>query len=237
MLSYLWRRRLQRFMGYRRTPLAPGEWYHCYTRGIDGRSTFLDHFDYQRFVQALYLCNNSKPIERSSFWKLTHEKVFELPREKNLVSVGAYALMPNHVHLLLKECEEGGISKFMQRLGTSYTMYFNKRYTHIGNLFVKPFRSKHIMDDSYLRRIVSYIHCNPAEIFEPGWKKGLVRNPKGLQEKLESFRYASLTDYSNSSRPEAALLDWNSINKLLREQMPPLKKLIPDAIEYYQTLS
>lgn len=223
-------------MGYRREPIVPGEWYHCYTRGIDGRKTFEDVFDYQRFTQALYLSNNTTTIERSLFWHLTHEQIFELQREAPLVAIGAYALMPNHFHLLLKEIEEGGISKFMQRLGTSYAMYFNERYKHIGNIFVKPFRSRHVKTDNYLRRIVAYIHCNPAEIFEPGWKEGRVSDTKLLQQKLEGFPHASLIDYQNPKRPESKLLDWDSIHNLLDEQMPPLVTLIPETIAYYQGL-
>lgn len=223
-------------MGYRRQPLAPGEWYHCYTRGIDGRKTFEDKFDYQRFTQALYLSNNTDTIERSTFWRLGHEKVFELPRKGQLVAVGSYALMPNHFHLLLKEVKEGGISKFMQKFGTSYTMYYNTRHQRIGNLFVKPFRSRHVSTDNYLRRIVTYIHCNPAEIFEAGWKQGQVSDSQRLKKQLETFPYSSFIDYMNPKRSEAKLLDWSSINDLLKVQMPPLKALIPEAIAYYQSL-
>jgi len=223
-------------MGHRREPIAPEEWYHCFSRGIDGRKTFEDTFDYQRFTQALYLSNSIETIERSSFWRLTHEEIFELQREAPLVAVGAYALMPNHFHLLLKEVEEGGISRFMQRLGTSYTKYFNERYARIGNLFVKPFRSKHVGTDNYLRRVVAYIHCNPAEIFEPGWKTGRVSNVHRLKKELETFPYSSLMDYLEQKRPEAKLLNWMSIDDLLRGEMPPLKTLIPEAIAYYQEL-
>ena len=223
-------------MGYRREPLAPGEWYHCYTRGIDGRKTFGHRFDYQRFTQALYLSNSDAPIERSTFWHLKHEEVFQLDRQAPLVAVGAYALMPNHIHLFLKEVEAKGISKFMQKLGTSYAMYYNMRYQRIGNLFVKPFRSKHVATDGYLRRIVSYIHLNPAEIFEPGWKEGKVKNIHMLKKNVETFPHSSLPDYLGTERPENKILDWISIEDLLREQMPSLKKLIPEAITYYQGL-
>lgn len=224
-------------MGYRREPIAPGEWYHCYTRGIDGRTTYTDAFDYQRFTQALYLSNSTAPINRSTFWKLNHGEVFDITRQKPLVAVGAYALMPNHYHLLLKEIEDGGLSKFMQRLGTSYTMYFNERHEHMGNIFVKPFRSRHIGTDEYLRRVVEYIHCNPAEIFEPGWKNGQVTNIQKLKDNLEAFPYASLLDYLGCNRPERKVLDWDAIGDLLNGHMRPLEKLIPEAIAYYEELS
>lgn len=237
MIPYPLEATLPEDMSFRREPLAPGEWYHCYTRGIDGRKTFEDTSDYRRFTQALYLSNSLATIERGSFWRLTHEKIFELPRELPLVSVGAYALMPNHFHLLLKENEEGGISKFMHRLGTSYTKYYNQKYERIGNLFIKPFRSRHVGTDSYLQRIVAYIHCNPAELFEPGWKDGQVHNVEQLKIKLEKFPHSSLLDYRGTRRPESRLLDWESIRDLLDAKMPPLKVLVPETIAYYKDLA
>lgn len=223
-------------MGYRRELFGPGEWYHCYTRGIDGRITFEIQDDYRRFVQALYLSNSAETIERGRFQRLDHEEIFNLPRGARLVGVGAYALMPNHIHLFLKEIEEGGISKFMQRLGTSYTMYYNTRYKHIGNLFVKPFRSRHVATDGYLKRIVSYIHLNPCSLYEYGWKAGQVNNMDGLREFLEYYPYSSMTDYQGARRPENALLDWGEINELLREQTLPLETLLPEMAEYYAQL-
>ena len=81
----------------------------------------------------------------------------------------AYCLMPNHFHLLLQDAlpAGGGISKFMQKVGTAYTMYFNASRERAGNLFVKPFRSKHVSDDRYFKRVAQYIHFNPIELMEP----------------------------------------------------------------------
>lgn len=223
-------------MSLRRTPLAPGEWYHCYTRGIDGRNVFASAFDYERFTEALYISNAVEVIPRNRFQHDSHEDILNVARGESIVAVGAYALMPNHFHLLLKEIQEGGISKFMQRLGTSYTMYFNKKYQHIGNVLVGPFRSKHIGADSYLRRIVSYIHLNPAEIFEHGWKEGRVKDVRALEKYLKEFPHSSLPDYTGTKRPENNVLAWSDIEDLLRWNTLPIKKLLPEAVEYYAGL-
>ena len=152
-------------MGYRRVPFAVDEWYHCFTRGIDKRTTFEDEDDAARFTELLCLANDTKPIERSNFAHTSHQAILEIPRHQTIVSIGAYYLMGNHYHLLLQEKSEGGISKFMQKVGTGYTMYFNEKNDRIGSLFVGPFRSKHIAQDAYLRRVTQYIHLNPAELF------------------------------------------------------------------------
>jgi putative transposase len=224
-------------MGYRRQPFAPGEWYHCYTRGIDKRTVFHDKGDRNRFLEALYLCNSIKTIERDNIKHLPHSEILQRERKGPLVGIGAYALMPNHFHILLKEVEEGGTAKFMQKVGTSYAMYYNLKYEHIGNLFVKPFRSKHVADDRYLRRVISYIHLNSVELFEPGWKEGRVKNFIALKKFLEQYQYSSLPDYLGNKRPERSLLDWVSIKNLLSEHVPPLKKLLPEMASYYQELN
>jgi len=224
-------------MGYRRHSIAPGEWYHCYTRGIDKRTTFEDELDYQRFQQALYLSNSNATVDRNNIKRRTHAEIFYAERGTALVAVGAYALMPNHFHLLVKELVEGGLVKFMQKLGTSYTMYFNTRRERTGALFVGPFRSRHVADDRYFGRVVPYIHLNPVEIFEPRWKEGMVRNIKILEEKILTYPYSSLLDYLEEQRPESAIIDANELMTSLDKKIPSLEVLLPEMREYYQDLN
>ena len=223
-------------MGYRRTPFAPNEWYHCFSRGIDGRTIFETEDDFQRYEELLYLANDTKPVDRAAIRTLSHEEIFGLPRKESLVSIGARCLMNNHPHLLLKEEVEGGISSFMQKIGTGYTMYFNIKRERIGNLLVGPFRSKHITDDRYLRRVVQYIHLNPAEIFEPDWKKGIVRNKEILEKKLRDYKHSSLPDYLDELRPQRAILDEEAID-FLSDDLPSLGEVLHDAGAYYAELA
>lgn len=224
-------------MGYRRHSIAPGEWYHCYTRGIDGRITFETPDDYNRFREALYIANSTKNIDRGPIQHLDYRGVLTVERDEPLVAIGAYCLMPNHFHLLLKEIVEGGIVKFMQKIGTSYTMYFNIKNKRVGSLFVGPFRSRHVDDDRYLARIVPYIHVNPVEIFEPQWKEGVVKNIRSLERKLSAYPYSSFPDYQGNTRVEKCIINQQETAELLSEKMPPLRTLLPETLEYYQTLS
>lgn len=224
-------------MGYRKTPFALGEWYHCYTRGIDKRSTFQTERDFERFIEALYLSNNTESVERGRFQHKTHAEILELDRSKPLVAIGAYCLMPNHFHLCLKELRDGGISKFMQRVGTSYGKYFNIKNDRIGNLFVKPFRAKHIASDEYLTKVIQYIHLNPVELYEPQWKEGIVRDMHALLENIRYYSHSSLLDYEGNIRPESALISWSEVNDFLLEKMPPLASLLDEARAYYEELA
>ena len=221
-------------MAYRRTPFAPGEWYHLYSQGIDKRNIFLDKHDLKRFQALLYLANSAEPVNFESIKtkNITHEEIFTMPRVETLVAVGAYCLMKSHPHLVVQERKEGGITAFMRKLGTAYTMYFDRKYGRIGNLMVKPFRSKHIGDDRYLRRVVQYVHLNPAEIFERGWKKGRVRDKRALEQRLLSYMFSSLPDYFGDKRPELGILD-TEIHGLLRDDLPQFSDILEEAALYY----
>ncbi len=224
-------------MAYRRTPFAPDEWYHIYSQGIDKRDIFLDKGDFQRFQALLYLANNVEPVnfELIKVNKVPHKAIFTLPRTETLVAVGAYCLMKNHPHIVVQEKKEGGTTAFMRKLGTAYTMYFDRKYGRIGNLMVKPFRSKHIDDDRYLRRVVQYVHLNPAEVFEQGWKKGKVHNLQALERRLLGYTFSSLPDYFGNKRPERQILDKEAYD-LLRDSLPKFRDVLKEAMAYYDEI-
>lgn len=206
------------------------EWFHCYNRGIDKRNVFDNEYDSERFLQLLYLLNSTKTDHRSNIPNWTTEKILARDRGEPLVSFGAYCLMPNHFHLLLKEIVEGGIVRFMQKLGTAYTMYFNKKNDRVGNLFYKPFRSRHVSDDRYFQRVINYIHCNPAERFESGWKKGIVRSMARLEHDLRNYRYSSFAEYCAGGRATATILSPDGFE--IHASSNP-RRMLEDARAYY----
>jgi len=71
--------------------------------------------------------------------------------------------MSNHFHLILKQIQDGGVVKFMRKLGTGYTMYFNQKNKRSGSLFQGRYKAKHIDKDRYLKQLVHYVHANPLD--------------------------------------------------------------------------
>lgn len=211
---------------------AVGEIYHCYNRGVDKRITFNTRTDYERFVELLFLCNDKNPKQRSNLGGISHGEIFNIKRGMPLVSIGAYALMPNHFHLLLQEVVDGGISTFMGMVGNSYTKYFNIKNARNGNLFIKPFLSRHIVNDQHFSHIAQYIHLNIVELFEPNWKNGRLSSVLELEKTLIKYSYTSLPDYFGKNRIENKLLN-EKFKNLLSEDLPPLNKIIDDALKYY----
>jgi putative transposase len=192
-------------MSTRNHDLATGEFYHIYNRGVDKRNIFETKADYDRFMQLLYLCNSSNAINLRDA-RESRLGVFGQKREDQLVSIGAYCLMPNHFHILITSNEDGGITKFMNKLSTGYVMYFNKRNERSGSLLQGAFKSKHADSDQYLKYLFSYIHLNPYKLSKPQLPEG---SPRGIGtfRYLKEYEYSSLVDYFGPSREEGKILD------------------------------
>ncbi len=139
-----------------------GAFYHITARGNNKENVFCDAPDREKYLHF---------VER-------YKGRFDF-------RLHAYALMPNHVHLLI-ETGKDPLSKIMQALQTSYTMYFNKRYGRVGHVFQGRFRSLLCDKDSYLIELVRYIHLNPI-------RAGLVRN-------LKDYPWTSHGEYLGKKR-------------------------------------
>ncbi len=176
-----------------------GEWYHCFNRGVDKRQIFDNEYDADRFLMLLYLANDKESINLFSIRRPRLRDILKNRRGIPNVAIGAYCLMPNHYHILLKEIVDGGITSFMRKIGTAYTMYFNSKHERVGHLFTGTFRARHVVDDRYFQKVLPYIHCNPAELYEPGWRSGKVRNMNALEGKLVEYPYSSMRSYVRKS--------------------------------------
>lgn len=220
-------------MTRRDVPFAVGEWYHCYNRSIEKRTSFEDFRDYYRFLELLYLANDESPLRRNDIGIHKFEEVLNIPRGKKLVAIGAFCLMPNHFHLVLKEVSEGGITTFMRKIGTAYTLYFNSRHERIGNLFLKPFKSRHVSTDLYFQHLVNYVHCNPAVLYEPKWRAGHVVDPQFLEERLVAYPYSSLSAHTDAPTSTSVILDAEVFSIV---HTVPIQRMLREARQYYADL-
>lgn len=199
---------------YRKTPFAEEEHYHIYSRGVEKRKIFLNTKDYARFVALLYIMNQDAPFRMDNFLqahKNNLKEIFKEKRNKTLVSILGYCLMPNHFHLILYEHTEEGITKFMGKLLTAYSMYFNTKYERSGSLFTHPFRSENINRESQYLYIFSYLHLNPLSLIEKKWKEDGVKDKKEARKFLDKYQFSSYKDFINQERPEIAIIDYTRI--------------------------
>ena len=128
---------------------AAGAIHHIIIRGIERRKVFRDDADRKNFLERL-----GKIVSETETQCL------------------AWALIPNHVHLLLRTGSVA-ISKPMQRILTGYVVSFNHKYRRHGQLFQNRYKSILCQEDRYLLELVRYIHLNPL-------RAGLVSGPRTL---------------------------------------------------------
>lgn len=193
-------------MAIRKITFAPGEYYHIYNRGNSKQAIFHDDADRIRFVHLLFLSNGSN---RFNIHDLQRNKdVFDHTRGEQLVSIGAYVLMDNHFHILVTQGEKGSISKFMQKLTTGYSMYYNQKYSRTGGLFEGKFKATHASSDRYLKYLFAYIHLNPVKLTDSSWKERGIQSVEIALNHIATYEWSSYPDYSGEkSRAVAALLD------------------------------
>lgn len=111
-----------------------------------------------------------------------------------LIDILTICLMPDHIHLLVRQNVENGISLFFQKMG-GYSSYFNKKYKRFGSLFQRPFKAIHIKTQDQLLIVITYIHLNPISLIEPNWKIEGISDPEKVMQFLESYPWSSYAHY------------------------------------------
>lgn len=133
------------------SPLQPGRFYHVYNRGVNGGDLFREKRNYRYFLE-----------------KYAHH----VP---SVVKTFAYALLPNHFHLLveIRTCKPSStgtdavlppkhVSRAFANLYSGYAKAINKAYGRSGSLFERPFQRIEVDSDRYFQHVIRYIHQNPA---------------------------------------------------------------------------
>ncbi len=134
--------------------LQKGQFYHVFNRGNNKQDIFVDKQDFSNFLKRLYIILDIPYLGRPL-------KVKPLP--KSSFTIVSYCLMTNHYHFFIRQNAEIPISKLVLKLCTSYSMYFNKKYNHIGHVFQDRFKAKLVTTDSYFSNLSAYIHLNPKD--------------------------------------------------------------------------
>jgi REP element-mobilizing transposase RayT len=147
-------------MGIRKIKFVNEEYYHVFNRGVDKRTIYESKEDLYHFFTRLATLNTTDNSTYSKDKRKNIKNEIILDNGDELVSIVAYCLLPNHFHLLLKQRTEDGVSKFMQRIGTSYTKFFNEKYQRSGSLFQGKFKANHVTGDLGLPTLSSYVNLN-----------------------------------------------------------------------------
>ncbi len=190
----------------KRIALIPGEYYHIYNRGVDKRTIFQDKNDLALILSYLKKFNTIESF--GGLRKLRFKGRGSTSHSDGLVEIIAFCLNPNHFHMILKPLVEGGIEKFMQKIATGYTMYFNEKYERSGSLFEGRYKAKHINSNEYLLYLGAYVNLNymvhgytENDLYESSWPeyvshetKTKITNPDIILD-----QYINIEDYRENS--------------------------------------
>jgi putative transposase len=194
---------------YRKTPFSGNSYYHVYNRGVEKRDIFLEKRDYEAFLDILHFY--IRPREKDKTRPVLARKEY-LPRlgmfEKK-IKVISYVLMPNHLHFLFYQAEKDNITQLMRRIGTAYSMYFNRKYDRVGSLCQGRFKAKLIESEKYLLHLTRYHHRNPQDLVT---RTGLVSYPWSSYREYLGLRRDKL------SQPELVLAYFSKTKKNLSYQ-------------------
>ena len=190
----------------RKEPYSTGSYVHIIKRGNRGLPIVRDELDRQRFLLSLMHLNDTHTVEnwfreldfrdqKSSFTRPSHWQ-----SQKKLTKIICFCLVENHFHLLLQETVDKGISRFMQKLGTSLAKCYNEKYQEQGTIFQGAYRSKTVSSDAYLRYVSAYIQVKNCFEIHPDRKLNSIDDFDEMFDWAMNCPYSSLGNLMGTSK-------------------------------------
>ncbi|MBR2777137.1 MAG: transposase [Prevotella sp.] len=173
--------------------------HHVMLRGINRQIIFEQESDYRKFVCLLQ--DLITPVDELGN--------LQPPR----CTIYAFCLMPNHVHLLIKEKKEP-LATIVKQVASRYAMYYNKRYEHFGHLFQDRYKSEPVNDARYFYTLLCYIHQNPIA--------------GGLCRDVEAYEWSSWREYTGAPNRKSDFCAVSSV--LSRMPLAELRDLINEPL-------
>lgn len=158
---------------HRKKVYTAGGWYHLFNRGTNRQTIFHSNKDYLFYRQCLYEYltpkrSQIKNLQSKGYSEETLDRklryLSELKNYSQEIKLVAFTLMPNHIHLQVRQKERYSIVSFIRSLHTRYAIYHSKKHGTIGPLFQGRYKATHRQDDSFILKVSKYIHLNPRDI-------------------------------------------------------------------------
>lgn len=208
--------------------LITGEIYHIFNKSIAEYKILNDSADFLRLIETLryYQKKKRKVLSFSHFYR-SQERLMQYPKgkeiidqDRNIVNIIAYCLMPTHLHLIIRQLEEKGISIFMSNILNSYSRYFNIKHKRKGPLWEGRFKRILVENDEYLIHLTRYLHLNPVTAH-------LVDVP-------EKWLYSSYNEYLSNFSIDSRLCKYDDV---LDIKPIAYKEFVEDRIAYQRELA
>jgi REP element-mobilizing transposase RayT len=209
-----------------------GEVYHVFNRGAHKSDVFRSDADYKRLQALLHVGNGANVPSMRDLLRRTHGDLFDLysiDMPRDYVDVLAYCFMKNHTHYILRPKTDEGVERFMHKIMTGYSMYYNKRYDHSGTIWEGPFKARYVDTDAYLWQLFAYVHVNPVEYIAKFWKVDKTLDTDAALAYLSGYAYSSYVDFYAPVRSEGRILTKQEKFTKWSKQFPKPKNVL----EYY----
>jgi putative transposase len=208
----------------RKDVLENGFVYHVYTKSIAEFKIFNCESEFTRMIECIRYYQKEKPVIRfSHFVQLLESSKINfkerlLDTKEDLIEIIAFCIMPTHIHLVLKQIKNNGISIFMSNILNSYTRYFNQRHGRKGPLWEGRFKNVIVETDEYLIHLTRYLHLNPVTA--------------GLVERPEEWLATSYREYLSQNGNK--ICKYENILNIEKERY---KNFVEDRIQYQKELA
>jgi len=164
--------------------------YHITSRGDNRKKIFISDNDFNKFLEYV-----------------------KLSQDKYKFYLYAYCLMDNHYHLMI-ETSQPNLSKIMQYINTSYTIYYNKKRNKCGHLFQGRYKSILVEADVYFNELTRYIHLNPVRA--------------GIAAKPDKYCWSSYNDYLKG---RSDIIDMSRLKVLLDMNIDQYQSFVASSID------
>ncbi|MCG2711522.1 MAG: transposase [Candidatus Omnitrophica bacterium] len=198
--------------------------YHVFSKSIFKFKIFRNTEEFDRMRELIWFYKREKPVIRySSFLELINKDSFykhNLSDNRDLVEIIAYCIMPTHIHLVLKQVIDKGISTFLSNALNSYTRYFNFKIKRKGPLWESRFKSVSVDTDEQLLHLTRYVHLNPVTA-------RLVDAPK-------DWKYSSYKEFLQERTGEKSICNYFNVLDIDPHQY---KEFVNSQIDYQRELA
>ena len=154
-------------MPYRRIIFSNSQFYHIYNRTLADETAFQGSRELNRALSLIDYYRYLMPVSFSRYNKLAEKERKLLAKNKlaPILELHAFSFMPNHFHFLVKQLQDGGISRFVSLFQNGMAKYINLKNKRHGSLFCNMFKARFIENEQAFLHVSRYIHLNPVTAF------------------------------------------------------------------------
>jgi len=210
----------------RREKFVNGNVYHVFNRSIAGYKIFNYPDDFKRFITSIKYYQIPRKISFSAYLKVNKIKnpgtpsIIKSTQEEPIVEIISYCIMPTHIHLILLQIKDNGISAFMNNILNSYTRYLNLKIKRKGPLWEGRFKSVLVQTGEQLLHLTRYIHLNPVTAY--------------IVDKPELWEFSSYKEFIEKRKIEEKICNFDRILDIKPESY---REFVNDNINFQRELA